>query len=140
MGQTKYISETTIGMVFERHYCHKCGKKLQKIKKRETYKKGDSEFNLRVNPIDSLLIDDLVFTTMVYSCPRCSYEITYSEQKKISKIQKKNKQKILNKDEIENLNLDNVKKINIFAIILAIIFVITFVVLFIISVFSFKNF
>lgn len=59
------------------------------------YARGEKEFHTILPGTRTIGMDSLKSSTFVYVCPKCNAIITYDEQRKISKIQKRLKKKTL---------------------------------------------
>ena len=96
MGWKGYESTISLGMLFKKMYCHKCGNKLKR--KRETYviRKGEKGYSNQIAGITTIGMDRIQQSYYVYVCPNCNSKITYEEQCVIAKEQKKRGEKIIN--------------------------------------------
>jgi len=103
MGWKGYESSISLGMIFKKMYCHKCGFKLEKKKISNIYKKGDPNFSNDILGRRQIGMDRKEVVHYIYRCPNCSSEITYDEQCKVTKKQKKLKRIILNEDSVEEI-------------------------------------
>ena len=95
MGWTGYESEMDAGMLFLKMYCSKCGTRLKKQKVVNIFSKGEEEFRNHLLGKTTIGMTKIKKVHYVYKCPTCQDIITYDEQKKIRKIQKKLNRKIL---------------------------------------------
>lgn len=99
MGWRGSVSEIDSGMLFKKMYCKKCGERLKKKKNTEIIKKGDPRFSRRIGRYIMIGMTSYSMNTYTYLCPNCGFEISYDEQVKIAKIQKKLNSKILDDEE-----------------------------------------
>lgn len=99
MGWRGSVSEIDFGMLFKKMYCKNCGERLKKKKNTEIIKKGDPRFSRRIGRYIMIGLTSYSMHTYTYLCPNCGLELSYDEQVKIAKIQKKLNCKILYDEE-----------------------------------------
>ena len=95
MGWKGYESTISLGMIFKKMYCHKCGNRLKRKKISNTYKKGEPGYSNDVLGHSTIGMDRIERVYYIYRCPDCGFEITYDEQCVIAKKQRRLKKKIL---------------------------------------------
>lgn len=100
MGWKGYESEISVGMLFKKMYCFKCGGKLKKQKVSNISKKGEDGYSGRILGHATIGMDKVEKVGYIYKCSKCGLEISYDEQLRISKIQKRLKKKILADEEM----------------------------------------
>lgn len=111
------------GMVFLKHYCHKCGSRLKKEKTTRIVTKEDVDYYY-YHDRGTFPRSDVIVNEYIYSCPHCKNKISYTEQKKYSYIQKKLKKKVLcEKDILNELEYAN-RKYNLSSKISSLLFLI----------------
>jgi transcription initiation factor IIE alpha subunit len=89
-----------LGMIFQKHYCSKCGEKLKKEKTHRVVSKDDKDY-YRYHDYGSYPKIDYNVYEYIFLCPSCQTRITYHEQRVIKKIQKIEKSKILSKYQLQ---------------------------------------
>ena len=99
MGWKGYESTISLGMVFKKMYCKKCGSILKKKKISTTYKKGEPNYSKDILCHATIGMDRIERVYYIYHCPNCGLEITYDEQCVVAKKQKLLKQKIINEND-----------------------------------------
>lgn len=99
MGWKGRESTISLGMIFRKMYCQKCGNILSKKRISNTYKKGDPNYSNDILGHATIGMDRIERVYYIYHCPRCGLELTYDEQCVVAKKQKKLKNKILSEDE-----------------------------------------
>ncbi|MBQ7353145.1 MAG: hypothetical protein IJW54_03980 [Clostridia bacterium] len=93
------ISMPPIGMLFKKMHCSICGTKLKRSIMGRTYTKGERGFE-EVNIRGYIGTPKQTYIgKYVYVCSKCKSIITYEQQCKIRKIQKKHNKIILSEDE-----------------------------------------
>ncbi len=99
-GYTKTIH---IGMIFKKHFCHKCGARLSKNPNARLISPGDKDWKKhnRVGKMRIAPVGDIQVTEYNFKCPDCGSIIEYDEQAAIHKIQKKLKSNVLSATELE---------------------------------------
>lgn len=112
------------GMVFLKHYCHKCGSRLKKEKTTRIVTKEDVDYYY-YHERGTFPRSDVIVNEYIYSCPHCKNKISYAEQKKYSYIQKKIKSNILSEEIIDKEKAYANKKYELSQITLKINFFIT---------------
>lgn len=100
MGWKGYETTIPAGMIFRKMYCSHCADRLKRQKVTEIYKKGDDGYQNHVLGHATIGMDKIQIGTYIYICPSCGRTVTYDEQLKINKRQKKLNKKILSDDEI----------------------------------------
>ena len=100
MGWQGNAREITLGMLFKKMYCRKCGTKLVRKASKRIVNKGDDEFELcvqiyRRSRLLPICMSSCTLTTYTYLCPKCEIETTYEQQCQIAKRQRQLKRKIL---------------------------------------------
>jgi len=102
--KTGFYTAIPVGMLFKKHYCHKCGSKLG----RESYQRmiaPDDPERQGYSRKGQLQIGDLTVTEFRFQCPTCSNKTEYSDQLMIEKIQKKlNRKKLTESDRNDHQN------------------------------------
>lgn len=89
-------SDISIRMFLKKSHCTICGCKLKIIKRVEIVSPADEKYDFlykQIFPTTHLIHGfklDIKYVYYVYKCEKCSYEITYEEQKEKQK-QLKNK-------------------------------------------------
>lgn len=101
MGWKGYEAEIPAGMVFKKMYCHKCGEKFKIKKISYILKKGEDGYSNDILGHPTIGMDKKEIWYYIYKCPNCGFEISYDEQVRISKIQKKKKKKILTENDFK---------------------------------------
>ena len=99
MGWKGYESTISLGMIFKKMYCHKCGQKLKRKKISNVYKKGEDGYSNYLSGHATIGMDRIEKAYYIYTCVNCGSEISYEEQCKIAKKQKQLKSKILNSED-----------------------------------------
>ena len=99
MGWKGYESTISLGMLFKKMYCHKCGNLLKRKKISNIYKKGESNYSNYVLGHATIGMDRIEKVYYIYHCPDCGSEITYEDQCIIAKKQKLLNKKILDQNE-----------------------------------------
>lgn len=99
MGWKGYESTISLGMIFKKMYCQKCGNTLRRKKISNIYKKGDPNYSNDILGHATIGMDRIEKVYHVYYCPNCGFEITYEEQCVVRKRQKLLYKKILNDNE-----------------------------------------
>ena len=99
MGWKGYESKISLGMIFKKMYCKKCGNILKITKFSNRYKKGDSNYSDDVLGYATIWIKKKKKVHYIYHCFNCGLESTYEEQCVIAKKQKLLKKRILNENE-----------------------------------------
>lgn len=90
------------GMVFKKHYCHKCGERLQKNPNKRLVSRNDPDYgSYRIGRFYST--GDIEVTEYNFLCPNCGNIIEYDEQVVIGKIQKKLGCDTLSESQIEEI-------------------------------------
>lgn len=92
------------GMAFKKHFCHKCGRKLDRNANTRIITRKDPEWkkHSRIGSTTFLPIGEIEVTDYnSYICPECRQIIEYDKQVVIAKIQKKLGKNILTDDEIQ---------------------------------------
>ena len=89
--------EISVGMLFRKMYCSKCGAELKRKKIKKKYKPGDEGFTRFSQGFGSTIINigSRTVVRYVYECPRCHNITEYGEQCKIAELQKNSGTKIL---------------------------------------------
>ena len=109
MKNKGYSMSISFDMLFKKHYCHKCGSKLEKEKVRRVVTKKDPDFYSYWSgdgkPIGDAKIN---VDSFIYVCPNCKQRYLEEEQDQIDIIQKKVNSKVLSGFEIID-NIDYVK-------------------------------
>ena len=95
MGWKGYESTISLGMIFKKMYCRKCGNKLGRKKISEVYHKGCPNFTDDIAGQATIGMDRIEKATYIYSCPNCGLEITYEEQCIVARKQKRANSKII---------------------------------------------
>lgn len=75
-------------MVLQKHYCHKCGGKLEKEKTHRVVTKDDRDY-YRYHKAGTYPKPDYDIYEYRYQCPACQARISHDEQVVIERIQKK---------------------------------------------------
>jgi len=101
-----YYASTPWGMIFQRHYCHKCGTRLRKEASKRIvtpYDKDYAEYTTwrSGNRLRIVTDGDIQVTEHHFKCPECQTVIKYSEQRVIRRIQKKRGALCLTEQELE---------------------------------------
>ena len=106
MGSTSY--SIPFGMVFGKHYCHRCGSRLKREHVERTISPSDPDYfehhDRHVFPRS-----DHKAYSYIFRCPLCEARISFEEQRIISHIQKKCKRKLLSRADVK-ANYDGVRK------------------------------
>ena len=95
MGWRGYETSIPSGMIFRKMYCHRCGIQLKKEKITKVFKKGEQGYSNRILGHATIGMTEIAKSEYIYKCPDCGGTITYDEQLRIHKLQKKLKRKIL---------------------------------------------
>ena len=104
MGWQGNAREITLGMLFKKMYCRKCGTKLVRKASKRIVNKGDDEFErcvhiYRRSRLLPICMSSCTLTTYTYLCSQCGVETTYEEQCQIAKKQRQLKRRILDENE-----------------------------------------
>ena len=99
MGWKGYESTISLGMIFKKMYCKKCGNILKRKKISNIYKKGDSNYSNDVLGHATIGMERIEKVYYIYHCRNCGLESTYEEQCVIAKKQKLLKKRILTEKE-----------------------------------------
>lgn len=106
----RYEYSISVGMIFKKMYCCKCGEKLKKEfitvdydpeskANKEAWFTGTSiRFIYRPHP------DGTEYKECFYICKKCGYALSYNDQKIISEYQKETGKKILNEKQRAFIN------------------------------------
>lgn len=99
-GYTKNIH---LGMIFKKHFCHKCGARLCKSPVVRLVSPGDEDWKKynRIGQMRIAPVGDIQVTEYNFKCPDCGSIMEYDEQLVIHKIQKKLKSNVLSAAELE---------------------------------------
>lgn len=92
-------------MAFKKHFCHKCGSKLNKKADTRIITRKDPEWkkHSRIGSTTFLPIGEIEVTDYnSYICPECRQIIEFNKQVVIAKIQNKLGKNILTDDEIQS--------------------------------------
>ena len=95
MGWKGYESTISLGMIFRKMYCHKCGELLKKKKVSNIYKKGDPNYANDILGHATIGMDRIEKVHYIYYCPKCGAEITYNEQCAVARKQKKQNKTVI---------------------------------------------
>ena len=98
MGWKGYESTISLGMIFKKMYCKKCGNILRRKKISSIYKKGDSNYSNDVLGHATIGMDRIEKSYKNYHCANCGIETTNEEKCIVAKKKKQKKKKILNED------------------------------------------
>ena len=99
MGWKGYEESRPIGMLFRKTYCIKCGARLKTRKISNIYKKGESGYQNHILGHGTIGMDRIEIATYIYKCLDCGCEMSYDNQVRYSRIQKKLKKRVLSDDE-----------------------------------------
>ena len=88
MGWRGYELEFSMGMLFRKMYCSKCGERLKKRKQSVTIKKGEEGFQSHIAGHATIGMTEITKSELVYICPQCQQITTYDQQLQIRKKQK----------------------------------------------------
>ncbi len=89
-----------IGMVFKKHYCAKCGTKLEKEKIHRIVSKDDQDY-YEYHDYGTFPRRDYDVYSYRYKCPFCYNQISYTEQSILNRIQKRVGYKTLTENDIK---------------------------------------
>ena len=90
-----------LGMVFKKHYCAKCGAKLEKEKTHRVVNKNDTDY-YQYQELGSFPRWDYDVYEYRFKCPECGARASYEEQRILKRIQKKCGSKALSQTEIKD--------------------------------------
>ena len=90
-----------LGMVFKKHYCAKCGAKLEKEKTHRVVTKNDTDY-YHYQDLGTFPRWDYDVYEYRFKCPECEARTSYEEQRIVRRIQKKCGHKALSSDEIKD--------------------------------------
>ena len=96
----KFIS-IPYGMVFKKYYCSKCGTRLKKEKTHRSVTPDDKDY-YQYHDYGSFPKRDYDVYGYQFQCPVCKARISYDEQCKIRRIQKKQGTTILSSAQIKD--------------------------------------
>ena len=99
MNGTSYT--IPFGMIFKKHYCAKCGAKLEKEKTHRVVTKDDKDYYLYHNFGHFPRRDYDVYEHR-FLCPECGARASYNEQCVMERIQKKYGDTVLSSSEIQS--------------------------------------
>ena len=85
MGWKGHEVSIPVGMFFRKMHCHKCGCRLEKKKIGVVYQKGEPSYSKRIMGHLTIGMNRIEKKSYVYQCPNCKTEISYEEQRRISK-------------------------------------------------------
>ena len=90
-----------LGMLTKKHYCHKCGTKLEKYPKTRIVKRGDPDYHeyriKRMRPLGDIEVTEYDFL----HCSVCENTISYREQCVIREMQKLAAKNILSDEDMQ---------------------------------------
>jgi len=71
MGWKGYESTISLGMIFIKMYCHKCGNILKRKKISNVYKKGDPNYSNDILDHTTVGMDRIEKAYYIYHCHNC---------------------------------------------------------------------
>ena len=89
-----------LDMVLQKHYCHKCGGKLEKEKTHRVVTKDDRDY-YRYHDAGTYPKPDYDIYEYRYRCPSCQARISHDEQAVIDRIQKKLRRTVLTSSDVK---------------------------------------
>ena len=88
-----------LDMVLQKHYCHRCGGKLEKEKTHRVVTKDDRDY-YRYHESGTYPKPDYDVYEYRYQCPSCQARISHDEQFVINRIQKKLRRTVLTSSDV----------------------------------------
>ena len=99
-----------LGMVFRKHYCAKCGAKLEKERTHRVVNKNDTDY-YQYQELGSFPRWDYDVYEYRFKCPDCGARASYEEQRILRKIQKRCGHGARSPDEIKDNYKDCKKRV-----------------------------
>lgn len=91
----------SVGMVFKKYYCAKCGTKLEREKNHRVVTKEDKDY-YQYHDLGTFPQRDYDVYGYRFQCPSCNARVSYDEQCVIKEIQKKQGSRMLSSGEIKS--------------------------------------